>query len=623
MNFFSLFLLELPVFFLFAEKGKIPLIISSVVFVLFILLMWAVQKKEHIQSKLWIDHPLLTMMICAVLVTLFADRWGGSLRLEKAAGYLNLSLKQTSILTALILSILALPGIDVFVRTVLAVFSKYFPYEKQNHRKLFPIFYIAVTAFLVLLLNSRSSILYPINDWVDPNTMFTVGKGVLKGYVPYADLYEQKGPLVLFIHTLGAFFSYDTFLGIWIIEFISCFIALFIIYKIFKLFYDEKVLMLIPLAAALLYGGQFFSPGDTAEEYCMPMIAYGIYISIRTLQTGRSLSKREYFLLGLTSGCVFWIKYTITGFYLGWFIFFLIDAIQKKNLPEFVKGLFWIFAGVFSASVPIICYFIFQSALGNLFDAYFYNNIFLYADRRTSVMVKVLKGFSYYIRCAPSQAIFTLFGTFWFLYRKKWKNLLFILLTFISSVIFIYIGGMPHGYSGIPLSLFAMFGFLCVWDIITQAAFVKSVINHQARSVYPLFLLLGLIMVSAFSSNMRYLDHGREDWFQYKMKTVIEQSGIKQPTILYYNMGDGGINTVSGLIPDLRFFCYYHNPNLNDMVTEQRECIKNQCADFIVAYAKNERFYPRFETYEHVGYFMGVREEGYPYYHYYVPLKNH
>lgn len=622
MNLLSLFLLELPVFFLAAGKGKRSLIISSVIFMVFIILLWAAQRKRFFRLTIWIEHPVMTGMICAALVTIFSNRWGESFRLEKAAEHLALSLKQTSILTALILALFALPGIDISIRAFFSLFSISLPHKKGEFEDLFRIFYILVTAFLVILLNSRSSVLYPINDWVDPNTMFTVGKGVLKGYVPYADLYEQKGPLLIFIHTLGAFFSYDSFLGIWIIEITSCFITLLLVYKISKLYFDKNILFLIPLAAALLFGSQSFSPGDTAEEYCLPLIAYGIYVSIKAIQTDQFSSKSVCFLLGLTSGCVFWIKYTITGFYLGWFIFFFTDALQKKKLTEFGKGLLWILAGVISASIPIICYFVFHSALDSLFEAYFYNNIFLYADRQTAAATRILNGFLYYAQCAPAQLILTLFGLLWFITRKSRQQLFFSLLTLLSSVIFIYIGGMYHGYSGIPLSLFAIFGLLGIWDVITRANVIRSGINHYALSLSLPCLLLNLITVSAFSNNMRYLDHTKEDWFQYKMKAVIEQSGIRQPTILFYNMGDAGINTVSELIPNLRFFCYYHNPNLEDMVKEQRECIENQCADFIVTFAKNERFYPRFETYEHTGYFMGVREEGYPYYHYYVPLKD-
>ena len=577
------------------------------------------QRKLKVRPKILIDHPFLTGLICLVLVIPFVFRWESSHRMDPVRLYLDLSMKQTSILIAFLLTFFALPGIDHLINLINALFS--IPNSPENHvrKPLYIVFFIGITAFLVMLLNSRSSILYPINDWVDPNTMFTVGKGVLKGYVPYADLYEQKGPLLIFIHTLGALISYDSFLGIWIIELLFCFAALFLIYKIFTLFFGNEIYLMIPLVAALLYGSSIFSPGDSAEEFCLPLIASALYSGIKAVRTGSFPNKKDFFFLGVTFGCVFWIKYSAAGFYFGWLFYFFIYALRRKNLYGFYKGICVFISGIICVSIPILCYFIFNSALDRLFEAYFYNNIFLYADRQTALAVKIHDGFLYYVSCAPLQAFFILIGVIWLMIRKNWKLLLFHLTSFFASVLFIYMGGMVHGYSGIPLSLFSIFYFLCIWDAINKISAANSEIKQYGRSFSVPILLSGAILVSAFSTNMRYLDYRKEDWFQYKMLDVIDRYGVKNPNILYYNMGDAGINTVAGTIPDLRFFCYYHNPNLKAMEIEQRDCIKNQCADFIIAYAKNERFYPRFETYDHAGYFMGVKREGYPYYHYYVP----
>ena len=43
-------------------------------------------------------------------------------------------------------------------------------------------------AFSVLAVCSKSSFLYPMNDWVDVNCYFTVGRGILRGLVPYRDV---------------------------------------------------------------------------------------------------------------------------------------------------------------------------------------------------------------------------------------------------------------------------------------------------------------------------------------------------------------------------------------------------------------------------------------------------
>ena len=59
----------------------------------------------------------------------------------------------------------------------------------------------------VLLICSKNSPLYPMNDWVDVNCFFTVGRGMRHGMTPYLDLYEQKGPLLYAVFALAAWIS--------------------------------------------------------------------------------------------------------------------------------------------------------------------------------------------------------------------------------------------------------------------------------------------------------------------------------------------------------------------------------------------------------------------------------
>ena len=75
-----------------------------------------------------------------------------------------------------------------------------------------------LVAFAVLTVCSKNSFLYPMNDWVDVNCFFTVGRGITHGLVPYRDLYDQKGPLLYFVYALAALVSEHGFLGVFVIE---------------------------------------------------------------------------------------------------------------------------------------------------------------------------------------------------------------------------------------------------------------------------------------------------------------------------------------------------------------------------------------------------------------------
>ena len=71
---------------------------------------------------------------------------------------------------------------------------------------------LGITAVGMITLCSKSSPLYPFNDWVDSNVYMTMGRAMLDGGIPYRDLYEHKGFIVYAIHALAAFVSSTSFL---------------------------------------------------------------------------------------------------------------------------------------------------------------------------------------------------------------------------------------------------------------------------------------------------------------------------------------------------------------------------------------------------------------------------
>ena len=56
--------------------------------------------------------------------------------------------------------------------------------NKSSNHIWFAMIYLVLAAFVILLFASRSSMLYPCNDWNDANSYFSVGKGLFNGKVP-------------------------------------------------------------------------------------------------------------------------------------------------------------------------------------------------------------------------------------------------------------------------------------------------------------------------------------------------------------------------------------------------------------------------------------------------------
>ena len=52
--------------------------------------------------------------------------------------------------------------------------------------------YLAVMAIVIITICTKASPIYPFDDYGDVNCFMTVGRSMLKGMLPYRDLFEQK-----------------------------------------------------------------------------------------------------------------------------------------------------------------------------------------------------------------------------------------------------------------------------------------------------------------------------------------------------------------------------------------------------------------------------------------------
>ena len=89
--------------------------------------------------------------------------------------------------------------------------------ENRSKNTLLTISAIIAFSIFVVTVCSKSSPIYPLNNWDDPNCFFTVGKAMANGKVLYRDIFEQKGPLLYMLHELTYFISGKTFLGVYFV----------------------------------------------------------------------------------------------------------------------------------------------------------------------------------------------------------------------------------------------------------------------------------------------------------------------------------------------------------------------------------------------------------------------
>ena len=172
-----------------------------------------------------------------------------------------------------------------------------------------------IAAAAVLAIGTKSSFLYPLNDWVDANCFYTMGKAMVNGKVLYRDLYEQKGPLLYMIHALGYLISPGSFTGVYLIESVCGGLFLYSAHRILKPYCGWASIAVLPILGALVYSAPSLSHGDSAEEFGVPMYALCLMVSFLALRERKPVSRAGCFLAGTMGACVLWIKYTMVGFF--------------------------------------------------------------------------------------------------------------------------------------------------------------------------------------------------------------------------------------------------------------------------------------------------------------------
>lgn len=434
---------------------------------------------------------------------------------------------------------------------------------------------IILTSIATITIVSKSSPLYVFNNWYDPNYFVTVARGMLKGVVPYRDLYEQKGPILYFIHVLAVLIDDTGFFGVYLIEIIASFLFLFYSYKLLRLFGNSDVIMFIPILSAIVYSSYSFDKGDSCEELCLWCIVYSLYIGFRIIKKDNSLRKIDYFFLGVLGAVILWTKYLMLGFFIGWILAILAYLISNNEIAKLCEIFLLAAFGVIICSIIVCSYFVVNGALGYLFEAYFYNNMFLYDPNGSGgILAIIIHLISGILKCIknPFVSIMIVFG---FLALKKLKKryTVFYLCCLLCTMFFIYFKGSYRYYS-FCLGAFAPVGIILLYNFVNQ-----YVCNYTSKkTIYCGVLLISCIFFT-FCPNLRYLSETEEDLAQFKFRDIILQE--ENPVLLSYDIMDCGFYNVCGIIPECKYFCSYNI--LKDFVLEEQlKYIRENRPEFIV-----------------------------------------
>lgn len=449
-----------------------------------------------------------------------------------------------------------------------------------KYEMFFMYLFCLLISFVVLLITSKNSFLYQLNDWMDANAFFTVGKSMMNGVVPYKDIFEQKGLFLYFIYGIGYLISHKTFYGVFIIEVFFFSIFLFFLFKLVKMLLNKNYgYFIIPLVAFLITTCKAFVHGGSAEEFCLPFFSITLYMFFKYYKNN-SLSKFEFIICGLCAGFVLMTKYTLLGFFIGFMLSIIVTNLYQKNIKKCILSTTYFLFGMLIPLVIGLIYLALNGAVKSFFDVYFYINMTAYTKDTTNLFVTIMKGI-FGLLISNGVIIFLLIILLpYFISKLKINSLnkVGLCIILILSTFFIFYGLVFYSYYILPIFIFIIISIISLFEI-----FQKKIDKIKFKKIITIiFIFLTPLLCYSFANYKDDLGKSEKDFIQYEYAKIINKKENK--TLVNMGYLDMGLFTTSGIVPTTYFFEQqnFSYEKFPDNIDSFHEYIANKNTTFIL-----------------------------------------
>lgn len=445
------------------------------------------------------------------------------------------------------------------------------------------VFFLALS-FAALYFCTESSPLYARNRWDDASIYYSIGKGIVQGYVPYQDMFDHKGPVVFFIYALGYLLTPDFFYGAYLLESLCLSGLLYFSYKIAGLYFDEGIAETLAVISMLFFlDGSLLVYGGSCEEYTMVIYAAVLYQYLSCFSRQRECTGRRMAVLGVLCALSFWMKFTMTVCLLALVGILLWQELLHRR--QFVRKFVSFAGGGLAVSAAVIGYFIGADAISNFKRSYFDANL-AYADVRGigETLAVFGKNVMTAVTTNPGITLVVLTGIIGFTvssrYMKAISGRFGLLAAFALLVGSTYVS-YAYQYYYCLVAVFAVLGIVTVVDVLRDKwKWLKKWHGSALFAAIPcLFLLL------VFNQNYRDAAPLSEnftmfDVFQKEMERAAD--GQERTLLLYHNHWTQ-MMTFPGILPAEQ---YYFAPNISEnfqkINEEQDQYIYEGIAEFVI-----------------------------------------
>lgn len=222
-----------------------------------------------------------------------------------------------------------------------------------------------VLSFLFLF----ASPLHPWNSYdvgTDSGVFKTVSMMMERGYMPYRDTFDHKGPLLYLINWLGDRFS--SYRGVWLIEFVFMTVTVFMLYKIARLScrrWEAAVTAMVSLT--LLYS--YFEGGNLVEEYAVCFISISLFIFVDYLKNNK-VTRLRLIICGAALAGTLLLRPNMIVVWAVMCLTILIKTVLKKDWKSLGFFILYFCTGILIIMAPILLWLAIKGIFPYFWDAY-------------------------------------------------------------------------------------------------------------------------------------------------------------------------------------------------------------------------------------------------------------
>lgn len=449
-------------------------------------------------------------------------------------------------------------------------------------------------AFLIFSFCSNNSFLYAKFTSCDQSWYITMGNGFIHGKIPYRDMYEQKGPIVYFVYAIIVFLSgsvRNAYFGAFIVEILILGAYMYLAYKFLNKFLNKYVSIIFAIISAIIIADSIYlcGGGGAIEEYISPVVMWFILIGYENIK-GKALSKKQSLLIGFYLSLIFWSKYTMLLPILAVIIIWFIYKMIKKEYKETFTSIGYMMISFFALTLFILIFFLCFGALDDLFQCYFYDNLFRYND-----MIAISNSTSYFTyKYAPLEYCLTL--TLFILtaiFAVKNKNILYLCMLYVFLTILSIVGKLNYYY--LPITFLTPLTLLSIYQALKYLHKLLKVKQLTLRNKpYKIINSITIVVLIAVSSVSLYytninsytLAKDENSTAQSVVAQTIHSYDLDNPTLLTFEMLDYGFYNAANIVPTEKYYARnnFSPESYPELYDSMKKAIREGHTDFVLAY---------------------------------------